>query len=418
MRVGRLRLKNEGDPDEEPPLVQSTPRSSTKRFQSRSGPPQRRLSVVIVALVLVLLLPVVVLSPPTLSGPATEPRPSYINKVCPFWSWRTSHLIVGTNGCYAAFYLSYVENVSDWNTSKQYNYSFAIPWVAEINASGGIVRNATTNPPQEFPNGTVTTSGWVSVGPQYVNLTLNQTLNVTASSGRWTPADAYGSWEMWKGTNATIGTANLSVTFQLPNAVSSSAANTTWNGTCGANIDVALTDWPWASPDDRLGIGFESGGTGEIRSGFNSTSQTFSELWNVTNQTTVSLAFGGQAAVAYPAARGAVTNVSFQSLLYPSYGFGIVLLTFGDVQGNYSSLSYDPYFEFTSGTTVPPLSHPLGSLSSVGWLIVATASAAFLAILLLAVLSNRQRRLRRESEELVAGMNRIISEGTSPPRAP
>ncbi len=74
----------------------------------------------------------------------------------------------------------------------------------------------------------------------------------------------------------------------------------------------------------------------------------------------------------------------------------------------------------TPSTTPPSLgSNPAGGSGPGGIPLAAVAvGLVVLAIVALAVLTLRRRQLRREGEELVAGMNRVISDAGVPPRAP
>jgi hypothetical protein len=70
----------------------------------------------------------------------------------------------------------------------------------------------------------------------------------------------------------------------------------------------------------------------------------------------------------------------------------------------------------------PPAPTPLtGASSSSGWTPLfeglAVAAVLAIAVFVLAVIPIRKRKLRREGEELVAGMDRLISEGEGPPRS-
>lgn len=393
-----------------------TSHRSFRLVKGRAGRSELPAVVVVVALT-VLLIPVLAIQRSAISPlPAPTLRSSTLGWLCGSLVWQTTHLAVGTGGCQATFGVQYAQNFSHWNASTQFNYSFTIDWIGEINASGGLVRIASPLAPASW-------NGSVSQGSQEVDLSLNQTLNVTNASGQWNPNNTwYGTGAQWKVSNATIATTNLSVTFHLSNVTAGASSNATRNGSYGVKFDVGVVGWPWASSSDRLGVAFESLGAWGAHFTFNSSSETLSELWNSDNRSFVSLVFGGQAGVTYSTTHTASANVTVQSGLYSAAApdrQAMMLLTFGGVTGNFSNLAYDPYIKFAVGATVVPPPTQTAASGGNGWTSVETALVvAIVAVSVLSVLVVRRHRLRREGEELVAGMVRLISEGRRPPRTP
>ena len=361
-------------------------------------------------LVLALLLTASVPSPFHATERLSELRPMVPGDVCQAESWQATHLQVSTGGCQAVFTVTYAQNFSYSTSSGSYNFSFSVPWVAEINSSGGLVRLASPLSPS-FWTGGATSSG------SEVNISLNQTLNVTEASGNWTPNDTWaGSGAQWSVNNSVVGTAIFFVTFHLLNVTADQSASQAKNASYSVKFDVWVAHWPWASPSDRLGIGFQALGANNSHFEYNSSNQSLSEVWNSNNQSFVSLVFGPAATAYTTAGQPSPVSVGAQTGIFPAGTPGresVALLTFDGAGGSYT-LTYDPWVEFAPGlgtVIVPPRYSPITSLISD------TVVAGALAICAIAVVvAVRGRRLRLEGQELVKGIDRIISDDTRPPK--
>lgn len=353
-------------------------------------------------------------SHPSLHG-VTSLGPSATNAViCRETEWQTAHLWVGTSGCQAGFTVMYAQNFSRYNASNQYNFSFFLPWVAEVTPSGQLVRLASPlNPYAGAAN--------VTVGPTEVNLSWVGAMNVTEASGDWTPNDTWaGSGPQWNISNTPVGTTTMDVVFHLFNVTANASANATENASHGVKFDVGVSGWPWASSTDLLGFGLQSLSAAGAHFSFNQSSGTLAESWNANNRTFASLVFGGVANVTYPSAASAPSTVEEQvGLFYAASPAreSVALVTFGGVAGNYSSVRYDPWVVFSVGSTsVTPVLPPPSSAGAPAWVAVLLGLVAAVVGLsgILAVVA-RNERLRKEGEELVQGMRTAISEGTGPP---
>ncbi|MGC2289331.1 MAG: hypothetical protein WA688_05680 [Thermoplasmata archaeon] len=342
------------------------------------------------------------------SSPATS------GSVCGSYGWQTAHLSVATSGCQAVFDVTYAQNFNSWNASTQYNFSFEIPWIAEFSPGGSLVRVANPLAPSSY-------TADVSRGPQEVNISLIQDVNVTTASGNWTPNDTWaGAGPQWDIGNTTLGTTTVNTVFHLLNVSANASSNTTENTSYEVKFDVDVTGWPWAAPTDLLGVGIGSLGAGGAHFNFNQSTRTLAESWNGNNRTFASLVFGGTANVSYPSAPVGHAVVSDQVGLFYAASANresMTLLTFGGVAGSYSSVSYDPWVVFSPSLVLviipPPNAGPSAWFDAVIGLVTAVVAVSAIVSVF-----ERQRRLRREGEELVEGMRRAISEGPNRPNRP
>ena len=326
---------------------------------------------------------------------------------CTGVGWLTTHLWVNLSQCQAGFLVIYAQNFTNWNASDSYNYSFWIDWIAEFTPAGHLVRVASPLSPFAS-NANVTRVG------EEVNLTARYDLNVTSATGNWTPNDTWaGTGPQWNVSNATVGTAVLSVVFHLSDLPVNASANATRNASLSVKFDVGVANWPWVSAGDLLGFDLASLGAGGSHFSFNPTNRTLQEQWNSTNRTFASLVFGRQANVTYPSSPSAPSTVGEQVGMYRAGTPGresVALVTFGGVAGNYSSVSYDPWVVFSpagTGTTVPP---SLAASPIPSWAPVAGAMVAVLAgVSVIAVYVVRASALRREGLSLVREMRESIS---------
>jgi hypothetical protein len=376
-------------------------------------------SAVVVALAVILIAGLIV---PSLGGAAVTGRSSDRSGVssdlnCNGVVWRTTHLAVFMSGCQAVFGVQYAENFNQTETSaNQYNFSFSIPWLAEITPSGSLVRLASALAP-------VSAQANLTRLPGEVVLSSYELLNVTNASGAWIPNDAgFGTGTPWNVSNRTVGTVEVGVDFYLYDSNAHSGANQTANTSLSVEFDLSLGWWPWANSSDLLGFDLDSLGAGGSHFVFNQSSQTLQEQWNSTNHTFASLVFGTVANASYTNGTPFPTTVTEQAGLYYAASparESVVLATFGGVTGGYPYLTYDPWVVFSPGTTVPPSSFNPGSSGWPPWATVSLAVVAAVGGLSgLAVIVLRGQRLRSDGAALVREMRKAISEPTEPPTRP
>jgi len=365
---------------------------------------------VAIGVVLVAGLIVPSLGRPAVPGPSTVRTGASGDLLCNGMTWRTTHLAVWLSGCQSVFGVQYAENFSQpENTTNQYNFSFAIPWLAEITPGGALVRLASGLAP-------VAATVNLTHLPGEVVLTSFETLNVTNASGSWNPNDTwFGTGTQWNISTSTVGNTTVGLNFYLLNSSADSGANLTENTSLSVEFDFTVGPWPWANSTDLLAFGLESLGARGSHFVFNQSARTLQEEWNSTNHTFASLVFGTVANVSYPDDHLGQATVTEQAGVYEAGTPGresVVLTTFGAVAGGYSFLVYDPWVVFSpGGTTIPPnLGHPSPSGSLPPWAPFALALAAVTTgLALMGGYVVRVSILRREGAELVDGMREAMS---------
>jgi hypothetical protein len=381
------------------------------------GPVRRRrstvrvVSAVAVALAVVLIVGLIVpsLGRPAVPVPSADRSDASSDLLCNGVNWQTTHLAVYLSGCQAVFEVQYAENFSQpENSTNQYNFSFAIPWVAEITPQGALVRVAEGLAP-------VSAMANLTVLPGVV-LSSFETLNVTNASGNWNPNDTgFGTGAPWDLSNSTVGNTTVGLNFYLFNASADSGANMTENTSLSVEFDFTVGSWPWVSSTDLLGFGLDSLGAWGSHFVFNPSSRTLQEEWNSTNRTFASLVFGTAANVSYPSDQIVPATVTEQAGVFDAgtpARESVVLATFGAVTGGYSFLVYDPWVVFSpGGTTIPPNLGPPGPSGGIAaWVPVALALAAVTTgLALMGTYVIRASVLRREGAELIEGMREALS---------
>lgn len=329
---------------------------------------------------------------------------------CDGGQWSTAHLLVWGSGCEALFGVEYANSFSNWNSSQSYNFTFTIPSVAELSPAGGLVRLADAM----NPSAATTT---VASTPGEVNITLAESINVTAASGGWTPNDtAWGSGPQWSNGTVPVGVASLSVVFHLFNASTGPSGNNSYR----VKFDIHVDGWPWAAAGDGLGIAVQALAAGGAHFAFNASAGALVESWNSNGTAFVSLAFGPGAAVGYPTGPGSTATVTTQTGLFPGGTpdrQAVSLVRFGGVSGGYDGLAYDPWVSFTSSPLLGPSTNEPLVFSTAGGPYGAVVLVSAIAVVAGAVTVGvfvRQRRSRRAGEALVAGIEQWISEGPPP----
>lgn len=374
----------------------------------------RRGSAAIPAAVLLMLL---VASPGGLGGTPPSPRESVASGTadragsvplasnCDGGEWNTTHLRVWGSGCQAVFGVVYANSFTNDNLSLGYNFSFAIGAIAELTPGGAIVRLAD---PLDPASGSTA----VRTQPGEVNVTMRLPTNVTSASGAWVANDTiWGSGPQWNASSTPLGLATLTVVFHLFNATAPGA-----DGTLAyrVKIDLGVSGWPWASAADSLGIVVQALAAGGAHFAYNASSSTWLEEWNSNGTSYAGLTFGGTANATYPSSDATGLTVTEQTGLYPGGTpdrQAVTLLTFRGGPGNYSALSYDPWVTFNAAPLIvvgfPNQGPPTTDVVVLEFApLVAVAGGALFVVV--------RWRVRREGEDLVAGIERIIEKGPPP----
>lgn len=329
---------------------------------------------------------------------------------CSGGTWNTTHLLVAASGCQAVFSVEYAPSFSSSNLSGRYNFSFAIPWIAEVTPQGNLVQAASPMTPF-YSHSSVTGV------PGNVNVTIVETMNVTSGSGVWAPSDVWaGTGTGWNVSNHVVGATSLIVMFYLVNGTLS---NSSENSSLELEFDVNIVGWPWVSQSDSLGFALSALSAAGSHFRFNTTTDALAENWNTTNTTFASLVFGPSAQVTYPSSTSASATVGTDVGLFTAGTAdrgAMALATFGGVAGNYSRVSYDPLVVFSPTVSTGPPSTATSPASGFGsGVVVVTLVVAAVGLSTLIAVVARDARLRREGEDLVRSMQEAISRGGEPP---
>jgi len=281
---------------------------------------------------------------------------------CGGLGWQGGNLSLGASGCQAIFggqYGAWVPHGGYW-TNGSYNFSYSVPYVAEINSVGSLVAIANFLAPYDasvvYLNTTVGAT-------QETDLVAYYSANVTSASGRWDVNDTWGgSGPGWTNGSAVLGVAQMTLVWH----VQTDPHNAVVNGTYRLKLDISIASWAWQDPADHLGVQF--GGLAPEGSQFqyNESNRTLSEYWipatsgggntsstgHSIGQWFFGLSFGSRAVV--HAADGVTEDaaVEMSTILYNGGTVNrsaVVLLTFNGTAGNYSSVEYDPWLLFATG---------------------------------------------------------------------
>jgi len=361
------------------------------------------------ALVLGLVLPLLLLTPVgTLH--AVSHAPLAVSSAVPYHAatasgsveWASGDLTVLAAKSQAVFSVAYTGETlfGTYNGANLYNYSFSIPWLAEVNPAGAIVRVADPLAPRSEVENVTTIPGQVIVADQ-------ETVNVTNATGTWTPA-AVGNVQ----TAQLLGTAVLQVVFHLFRVSGTGNGNESYT----ARFDIDLLQWPWASGNDRLGVAFDSPAPSGAHTSYNESSRTLGVVSNATGHGIVGVEYS-RYAIAAGSFVNPIQNASVQVQVGQFTGTAptpeaLTLLTFANASGYYPTLIYDPWIHFSpvSPPAPPaPARWPPWLVPVVPAVAVATVGGSAIALFV------RRRRLRREGQELVQRMRAAIA---APPSAP
>lgn len=285
--------------------------------------------------------------------------------------YQVPHLVIYSNGCQPNFVTSYYASPSDtWNGSGGYNFSFELPWIAEVNATGSIVASA------NLLNPTVASLTSIPVvGGQKIDFQTKA--NVTRTSGQWSP----NSLLSWNSSGVKLGNVSATVVFHLLNATIKSSSNSSYS----LKFDIGLSGWPWQSTKDRLGVAITSLSALGARFSYNQATATLTQSWNSTGVPISSLVFGSSATAS--TSTGVNKTAIVSQAVSASSPQATALLEFNTSASGYSALSYDPWIMFPGtnrgGQSWLNLLTPL--------LIVSMASAAVVSVFLWQFALRRRR---------------------------
>ncbi len=216
------------------------------------------------------------------------------------------------------------------------------------------------------------------------NATVNGTLELIFSAA--VPVTfAQGAWESGDdgtGDSGPIGNASLQVDVFL-NQSTGGAFNST-------RVAVSVTYWPWVNATDSLGLDMAlfAGPSTRVASTVGPGPNQLRVLANGTDTAIGGLSWASEAAVHYGNGTDLVSTVSVYSATAADGTNSTVKLLFDQVEGNYSTLSYDPWLSLDLGT-FPSAPIPLWALDMMGWGVLAAGIAV---IWTLAILALRRRR--------------------------
>ncbi|MGI0132635.1 MAG: hypothetical protein ACREDK_06040 [Thermoplasmata archaeon] len=280
-----------------------------------------------------------------------------------FGTWTSGNLSLGPSDCQSLFsgqYGAWVpDNGGHW-IGAAYNFSYAVPFVTEVDPTGHLVALANFLGPFY---GNVTSVSFTQGAIAETDLMATYTTNVTNASGRWDANDSWGgTGPGWTNGSVPIGTASL----QLVWHISDDATAAISNGTYRLKLDINLLHWPWTNRSDRLGAQFTGLAPWGSQFAYNASNRTVSEYWNLPNSSTrngtsgapaigpwfFGLEFGANATANYTNGTRSNASVGIDPIFWRGGTINrsaVVLLTFNGPQGNYSNLSYDPLMVFASG---------------------------------------------------------------------
>jgi hypothetical protein len=316
--------------------------------------------------------------------------------VCGTFSWADLNDTLFGN-CNGFFELDYRAPNTTYGWTVD-NFTLQVGALAEITPSGAVT--ALLVPGYE-------TFGSVSVAstPQEVNVTdliagnVMNAIGVNSSNGQpngetpmWTPEDSPGSGgsTTWGSGSEVVGNSTLGIVFHYENGSADVSSR--------IQFDVSISGWPWASPDDSLGLEVEFGAYGEptgVHFSYTASNDTIAEELDSNDSTVLSVAFGPTANLTgNPPSQLTVTD---QVGLFPSGNpqptQADALLTFSGA-GGYQNMVYDPWVVFGTqstpgGTTLPP---PLLSAPNSPTLPLLAVGVIAVAVSLLGVATYRLRR--------------------------
>ena len=313
------------------------------------------------------------------AGPAFRPA-----ALCNGLNYQTQHFSVGTSGCQIFVSVAWAQNPSEWSSSD-YNYSFAIEGLAEINSAGQIVEYSNLL----MPVGATTS---IQFTPSLVNLSINETQNVTQAYGSWNPGAVR---EGVNQTGSTIGTVIVQAVFHMQNSTSSTS------GPANAlKFDVDVSGWPWANVNDHLGLQLSALAAGGAEFAWNSQEQNLTEIWDSGGQPYAGLQLSPTAGTFGSSQGPSTVTVSSDAGLFSAASpdrEAILLMNFTGGAVGYTSLHYDPWIIFSgSGSTPgsPTSASSAGSAIPVILVIGLTVVVAAVVLSVMAIARARKSSIR------------------------
>jgi hypothetical protein len=291
----------------------------------------------------------------------------------------TQRLSLVTSACVFNETASLTRNATGGSPATTYNLSSSFDGVAEIDSAGSVV---------QYSNLLGNVSHVIMVISNYSNgqirLGFEAAVNVTPASGNWTPGAVLGG-EVKQGGSAT-GSVVVQLVFVLQVAPANSSS---------FKLDVGVSDWPWESPTDHLGLLFGAVAEPGAHLAWNQSSRNLTETMNSGGESFAGLRLGQSASTSWSGGGMSAVNVSsdvgYYSVGTPLRG-AYLLVNFTGVNEEYTSLHYDPWIIFT----VPVLSS--GAATALfDWGLVVAIVVGSVAALLLGVAGFRARRIAPEA---------------------
>ena len=280
-------------------------------------------------------------------------------------------------------------NLRSFNATTGYtfeNSTFDVGAIAEVNSAGTLVALAEMSHESTGSITTVTQGNEVKVTDSIV-ANVTTAIGVTASSGApngqtptWSPNEVPGNLgpTVWGNGSQVLG--NIDAILVLHFVIGAHASDR-------VRFDVSMSGWPWVNADDSLGV--EVGATAQQQTYFTYTASndTIAQRWD-SNRTVASSLVFDPTANATTGGVNSTLEVSDQVGLYPTVAppnIAFALLSFQGT-GGYSALTYDPWIDFGTTSTVlgpPPPVLPSGGAAlpwvAVGGIALATAVLALIA---------------------------------------
>ncbi len=346
-------------------------------------------------MILAVLVVVVSLSPllPSLSEPSVSDPVGFTtsSSFCTgFYSIAAPHIALSASACQAAFEVIAASGFDKLNPIDPVYLSFAIPAIAEIDASGNLVRAAFPSHPNI---GWVNQTRWAGGD----NVSGEWVMDVANASGVWSPNES-SNWSIGTGT---VGSAIASVVFHITNTSGNASLNDSSLVSFGIKFDFNILSWPWESSLDSLGMSLSAAESKGSHFVYQAANDSLVEFDNASGRALVRLTFGPNATISPVSGGNGSASTETQVGVYPdatNSQSALALVEFVGVAGGYSTLHYDP-------RVILSISIPAIGFSVWYWYAIATMGGVAIGSLALVSL---QRSTRRQAEQLVDDMRRIM----------
>lgn len=306
--------------------------------------------------------------------------------------YQTDHLDVVLGGEQILASVNWAQNFSVWNATTSYNYSFDLWGLAEVTPSGQVVEYSNLMNPV-----CATTS--MTTSTNEVDLSINETQNVTSASGNWTPSAVSSGVNQ---TGGALGSVTVNVTFEFKNLSGGPVSSI---NQLKFNIDES--GWPWAHSGDHLGVSLSGLAAGGAHFAWNPSTHNLTQSWNMGGSPLVGMQFGPTASTYGSPGGPGSANVSEDVGLFTGGTpdrISLVLINFAGGGSQYAIIHYDPWIIYSIS---PPPGGRTGTISAPpaqstpAYTLAAVAVAAVAVVLLVsAVLYKRRGKVVRPPQTL------------------